>query len=378
MVTAAAGTGCSDGIACTTGDACDGTGACVGGVTGDCATCTPGPFDSGIDVAPARVTGQLLYNGGVAFPGDPSPTDVSVFLRSQQTGFAARLESVSFGSWTGAEYPVIGGNPSYDRVYDIPVFPGVYDIIYRRAYSVTSDGRLVYDHDEGGNYASGEILLQSGVVIGPGINALNVEIAPARVSGQLLYNGGTTFPGDPSPTDVSVFLRSQVTGIAARLESVSFGSWTGTEYPTIAGNPSYDRVYDIPIFPGEYDILYRRAYSVTSDGRLIYDHDEGGQLRLRRDPLAVRRGHRPRQQHPRRGDRAGPAHRPTPLQRRHHLPGRSRPPPTSASSCGPRAPAWRRGWSRCPSAAGPAPSTPPSPATRATTASTTHKRFGGS
>ncbi|NIS36576.1 MAG: hypothetical protein GWO04_44535, partial [Actinobacteria bacterium] len=63
--------------------------------------------------------------------------------------------------------------------------------------------------------------------------------------------------------DVDVFLRSRDTGVYHLLESVNFsGSSSGTGYPVYSANDTDDRVIDLPVMPGTYDVLYVRGPAV--------------------------------------------------------------------------------------------------------------------
>ncbi|NIS36575.1 MAG: hypothetical protein GWO04_44530, partial [Actinobacteria bacterium] len=162
-VVAPAGTSCSDGLACTSSDGCDGAGACRGTVTGDCSsggTCAAmTSWGTGeVELAPARVVGALLHGGATTFPeANYYSADVDVFLRSQDTGVYHFLESVNFsGSSSGTGYPVYSANDTDDRVIDLPVMPGVYDVLYVRGPSVTSEASWSHDADE--TYAYGHVV----------------------------------------------------------------------------------------------------------------------------------------------------------------------------------------------------------------------------
>ncbi len=278
LVAAPAGTSCDDRIACTTGDACDGSGACAGTITGDCGSATSCGtttlWSGSVDVSPARVSGRVLYAGSTTFPEAANSTDITLYLRARDTGVLHRLEDVSFDSTSsGTGYPVTSYGTEDDRIVDMPVLPGVYDVVYRRWSWASSDGTLIYSHYPNDAYAHANRVLIEGVVIGPGENRLDVDVAPARVSGAVLFGGSATFPEASNSTDIAIYLRARDTGVLHRLEDVSFDSTSsGTGFPVTSYGADDDRVIDFPVLPGRYDVVYRRWSWASSDGKLIYSH----------------------------------------------------------------------------------------------------------
>ncbi|MCC6874945.1 MAG: hypothetical protein IT378_11625, partial [Sandaracinaceae bacterium] len=254
------GSMCNDTIACTTGDACR-SGTCRGTPTADCGatTCSSTTTLTALEVelSAAHVSGSLVHAGSSTFPGSQSSNTISIYLRSRDTGVHHALESVSFGSWNGSAYPPASFNQNDDRALDLSVLPGVYDVVYYRAAS----GDFVSRTANADPYPFARHVLQSDLVIGPGENALTIDLAAARVTGSLLHMGTSTFPGSGSSNTITVYLRSRATGAHHALESVSFGSWNGSAYPVASFNQNDDRAIDLAVVPGAYDVVYYRAAS---------------------------------------------------------------------------------------------------------------------
>ncbi|NIQ55086.1 MAG: hypothetical protein GWN85_16885, partial [Gemmatimonadetes bacterium] len=141
MDAAAAGTSCDDSVACTTGDACTGDGACRGtwtaacggGATSSCSTTTPFGA-SGVDIPAARVLGELTFDGGMPVPSRYDD-EVNLWLRDQSTGALVHLEQIDFSSWDGSTYALYSNDFRDDRVIDLDVLPGTYDVLYERLWN---------------------------------------------------------------------------------------------------------------------------------------------------------------------------------------------------------------------------------------------------
>jgi hypothetical protein len=231
------------------------------GSAAECASSAP--WSGVIDVSPARITGRVLYAGSTTFPVTAYYEDVDLFLRARDTGVLHFVERVDFSStWSGAGYPAASYGASSDRAIDLPVLPGAYDVVYIRGPSVSD--RWLFNHYPTDNYAWGHRVLRENVVIGPGTNVLDIDVAPARVTGRLLYGGSATFPVTAYYEDVDLFLRARDTGVLHFIERVDFSStWSGTGYPVASYGPSSDRAIDLPVVPGAYDVVYIRGASVS-------------------------------------------------------------------------------------------------------------------
>jgi hypothetical protein len=157
-----------------------------------------------------------------------------------------------------------------DRVIDLPVLPGVYDVVYRR-YSGSSD-EYVSDHDPADPYAYGVRVLDEGVVVGLGTTSIAIDLSPERVTGGFVYAGLSLPERSLGTTDIGIWLRARDTGTSHLLEVINFSStWDGVGYPLVSYSTRDDRAIDLPLLPGVYDVVYRR-YSGSSD-EFVSDHD---------------------------------------------------------------------------------------------------------
>ncbi|MFK7986132.1 MAG: hypothetical protein AB8I08_08875, partial [Sandaracinaceae bacterium] len=149
-----AGSSCDDLVSCTSGDVCDGLGACGGTPGASCeggpATCaSTTPFGmSGVDVPRARALGAVTVSGGPAVASG-NDDEVALWLRDQATGSLVFIEEIDFDSWDGSEFPVRSYNFRDDRVIDLDVIPGTYDVLYRRFWSTGDEERDFGDEADG-------------------------------------------------------------------------------------------------------------------------------------------------------------------------------------------------------------------------------------
>jgi len=210
-VVAAAGTACDDHIGCTTGDACDGAGACVGAVTASCdaATCEGTvPFPDIVDLATARVVGSVTLDGGALPATQPgSDGDVTFYARARDTGARHSLGYLRY------RYTAPGVYALYDTdgQLDTRLLPGVYDILYYRNYSSSND--YTYTDDPDDPYVNGYRVLRESVVIGPGLNHLDLDLGRAHVTGTVKLAGAALPPTQPgSDGDVTFYARAKDTG----------------------------------------------------------------------------------------------------------------------------------------------------------------------
>ncbi|MFK7988862.1 MAG: hypothetical protein AB8I08_22780, partial [Sandaracinaceae bacterium] len=134
-----------------------------------------------------------------------------------------------------------------DRVIDLDVIPGTYDILYRRFWSTGDEARDFGDEADG-SYPYGSHVLVEGVVIAAGASALNIDIPAARVGGALTFDGGAAVASD-NDDEVAVWLRDQATGSLVFIEEIDFDSWDGSEYPVRSYNFRDHRVIDLDFFP---------------------------------------------------------------------------------------------------------------------------------
>jgi hypothetical protein len=182
------------------------------------------------------------------------------------------LEYVGFSStWNGSAYPLVSFGDRDDRVIDLPLLPGVYDVVFRR-WSSSSES-LITNHEQDDPYGFGNRILAADVVVGPGVTTLDVEIAPARVTGAITFAGAPPTLGSQSSADIGIYLRAHDTGALHLLEYVGFSStWNGSAYPLVSFGDRDDRIIDLPLLPGVYDVVFRRWSS--SDESLITNHEQ--------------------------------------------------------------------------------------------------------
>ncbi|UJR82855.1 hypothetical protein [Sandaracinus amylolyticus] len=278
-VTSTVGASCDDTLACTTSDRCTTSGACAGTPTTSCGdvdgACTGAPFGTGVDIPLARVMGRVTYRGSDTFPDTRRSYDVGLWLRNESTGVYTSLETVHFSTtWDGDGYPVQSTSESDDRVIDLPVLPGVYDVVYMRWTSRDDEGRRVFGHEASDPYPFALHVLQEDVVIGPGTTPLDVDVAPVRVTGAVRYAGSTTFPDTRRSYDVGLWLRDRATGVYTSLEDVAFSTtWDGDGYPVRTNDTSDDRAIDLAVLPGRYDVVYMRWTSRDDAGQRVLGHE---------------------------------------------------------------------------------------------------------
>ena len=219
----AAGTSCSDGIYCTTGDVCDGTGACRGTVSTDCgapAVCSARRRGPGlIDVSPAAHARHAALRWQTRSRRPPSSPTVDLFLRARDTGVLHFIERVDFSStWSGAGYPV----SSSVRAATARSICRCARRVRRRLHPWHQRSEpWTFDHYPTDNYAWGHRVLRDGVVIGPGTNTLDIDVAPARVTGACLY-AGTTRSRRRASTPTSIFSCGRTTPASC----TSSSAWT--------------------------------------------------------------------------------------------------------------------------------------------------------
>ncbi|MFK7988861.1 MAG: hypothetical protein AB8I08_22775 [Sandaracinaceae bacterium] len=117
-------------------------------------------------------------------------------------------------------------------------------------------------------------MLVEGVVIAAGASALNIDIPAAAISGALTFDGGAAIASE-NDDEVAVWLRNRATGSLVFIEEIDFDSWDGSEFPVRSYNFRDDRVIDLDVIPGTYDILYRRFWSTGDEERDFGDEADG-------------------------------------------------------------------------------------------------------
>ncbi len=262
---APAGTTCNDNLPCTTGDQCRSDGACRGSLVGSCnlqcATAgTPGAL-SGIDFQSARLQGAVTLNGA-SLPTSTGGSNVGLYLVSRETGARQLLHSVDF------QYQ--GGNPytvgASDLTYASTVMPGVYDLLYARGISSWDPTPTVYYSYPTDNYADGYRFLQRDLVVGPGVNVLDVDLPSAKLQGAVKLNGVTDLPTSTGGSNIGLYLVDRDTGSRQLIHSVDFQYQGGNPYTVAASDASYATT----VLPGTYDLLYARGISSWDPTPTVY------------------------------------------------------------------------------------------------------------
>ncbi|GAB5541017.1 MAG: hypothetical protein SangKO_007770 [Sandaracinaceae bacterium] len=228
----------------------------------------PGVNTLDVDIPTARVTGSLTFDGAAPV-GSGSDDEVNLWLRDTRTGSLVHLEQIDFTSWDGAQYPVRSWDFRDDHVIDLDVLPGTYDVIYQRFWG-SGDADRDWGGAPDGTYPFGSHVLMEGVVLGPGVNTLDVDIPRASVMGTLTFAGGPAV-GSGADDEVNLWLRDTRTGSLVHLEQIDFTSWDGAQYPVRSWDFRDDRVIALDVLPGTYDLVYRRFWG-SGDA----DRDWGG------------------------------------------------------------------------------------------------------
>lgn len=77
-------------------------------------------------------------------------------MRDRATGVYSLLHGVSVSSTaSGGVYPITAGTQSSDRVIDLAVFPGAYDVTTMRWTTISDDGSRTYGHATGDPFGFG-------------------------------------------------------------------------------------------------------------------------------------------------------------------------------------------------------------------------------
>ncbi len=256
----AAGSPCDDGIACTSNDVCTSTGACVGSVIMSCvATTTCGstiPLPTTIDIPVATLTGAITYNGTSlpAMNASDLP-DASLTLVALDTGARQRIAYVRWRYVSGGTYRLTADSGAYST----RLLPGIYDLVYERGYdSSTTYVNALATSD---TFVNGRRVLRSSVVIGPGANVMNIDVASSTVTGAITYNGAALPATNASDLpDASLTLVALDTGARQRIAYVRWRYVSGGTYRLTADSSSFTTT----VLPGTYDLVYERGYDTST------------------------------------------------------------------------------------------------------------------
>ena len=265
LVMESSGTSCDDGIACTTGSQCDGTGACVGTINDDCGfqscTETTGP-SSTVDIPSAWVTGEVTLDGQ-AFPEESRGShNLRFWLRAHDTGRLHRIHLIDFGFQSGSPYYVRTNSAQFETV----VVAGVYDLVYTRGLDSDDNVITPYD-DEVIPYANR--VLQESIVVGPGINELDIDLQSSQVSGTVTVDGEAFPEESPRSYDVQLWLRAHDTGKRHRLHRLQYSFQSDSPDYLLSSSTDFDTIMS----PGTYDLIYERALDNSGDPLLPHDDE---------------------------------------------------------------------------------------------------------
>ncbi len=220
----------------------------------------PGENSLDVDIEPAHLTGDVTFGDGPIELRSPSSVNIALYLRDQDTGALQQLERVVFsGSWDDG-YPVSTADYRWDHAIDLAVMPGIYDVVYWRVYGDLDYQRQINDRSNNDPYAYGFHVLHTDVTIEPGENSLDIDIEPARLSGDVTFDGDLIDLRSPSSVNIALSLRDHDTGALHQIERVVFsGSWDDG-YPVSTADYRWDHTIDLAVLPGTYDLGYWRVY----------------------------------------------------------------------------------------------------------------------
>ena len=250
------GSPCDDGLACTENATCTASGACVGQVIDGCfgASCdATAPFSGTIDVSRAEVTGDITLGGDDWPTISRSSQNVTFFMRDRDTGVLHRLYQLNYNLLSGAtEFPLNGNTPPF---FHTAMPTGVYDLIYQRGLS----NDIVFATDVLDPVPMGFNILQEEVVIGPGLNTLNIDVPRAEVTGDITLGGDDWPTISRSSQNVTFFMRDRDTGVLHRLYQLNYNLLSGaTEFPLNSNTPPS---FETALPSGSYDLIYQRGLS---------------------------------------------------------------------------------------------------------------------
>ncbi len=261
------GTPCNDTIACTTGDTCTATGSCVGTLSASCpvtgVSCTgTTPLGTAFDIPSAHVRGAITL-GGAALPASLPPAQVPasgytyLYLQARDTGVEHSLATVTY-NYGSTNYTLQAAS---DRV-DANLPPGIYDLLY--SHNVNGTTSLYTSRTPSDPLPAGYRLIRMGVVVGPGNNTLDVDLAAARVQGAITLDG-SPLPATLAPSQVPasgytyLYLVNADTGARHSIATVTY-NYGSTNYTL---QSTSDRV-DANLPPGTYDLLLSHNVNGTT------------------------------------------------------------------------------------------------------------------
>src|SRR5439155_22912412 len=153
--------------------------SCVAG--GTCSATTP--LTSTLDVPYGDLQGTMTLNGGALPATYTDYTGADFYLIAKDTGVRHYIGGFRYNYQSPGNY-VLAGN-----TYSARLVTGIYDLVYSRNCSPTTS---CFDNVDAslGPMVNGYRLLVTNVVIGPGMNKLNIDVPETNLTGTMTLNGG--------------------------------------------------------------------------------------------------------------------------------------------------------------------------------------------
>ncbi|HZS36116.1 MAG TPA: hypothetical protein VFF06_04790 [Polyangia bacterium] len=250
-----AGTTCDDGLSCTTGDQCDGTGACKGTAQPSCVaggTCSgTTPLLSTIDVPYGDLQGTMTLAGAALPASYTDYTGGDFYLIAKDTGVRHYIGGFRYNYQAPGNY-VLASN-----TYSARLVTGVYDLVYSRNCSPTTS---CFDNVDSslGPMVNGYRRLMTNVVIGPGLNQLNIDVPETNLSGTMTLAGGALPATYTDYTGGDFYMIAKDTGVSHYIGGFRYNYQSPGNY-VLASN-----TYSARLLPGNYDLVYSRNCSATT------------------------------------------------------------------------------------------------------------------
>ncbi|HEY3357818.1 MAG TPA: hypothetical protein VGQ83_31490 [Polyangia bacterium] len=210
-----------------------------------------GQNDLTVDVPVATLAAVNVTVAGAALPSGPSASSstMTLYLKARDTGALHQVRHLWYTSG-GGPWPA-GGDHAYSLV------PGVYDVVYERAYARADN--TVAENPTGDVLPNGYRVLSRGLTLSPGANSVSIDVPVATLGAVNVTLGGSPLPsgGNPSSTTLTIYLRAKDTGALHEIRDLWYTS-SGGPWPA-GGDHAYSLV------PGDYEVVYRRGYA-ASDG----------------------------------------------------------------------------------------------------------------
>src|SRR5207245_393273 len=147
---------------------------------------------------------------------------------------------------------VLAGN-----TYSARLVTGIYDLVYSRNCSPTTS---CFDNVDAslGPMVNGYRRLMTNVVIGPGLNQLNIDVPETNLTGTMTLNGGALPATYTDYTGADFYLIAKDTGIRHYIGGFRYNYQSPGNY-VLASN-----TYSARLLPGNYDLVYSRNCSPTT------------------------------------------------------------------------------------------------------------------